>query len=100
MKEKKKKLQRDPLFFWPHSLLGLCSEQEENIHFLLGQVLTETLRPTAPGWFLQLFLTCKFIPLKLEMRVKIHLTPRSVTGLSQRENLKEELALEQAGDAP
>lgn len=81
---KKKKLQRDPLFFWPRSLLGLCSEQAVKIHFLLGQVQTETLRPTAPGWFPQLFLTCKFILLKLEMRVEIHLTPHSVTGLSQK----------------
>jgi len=33
--KKKKKFQRDPLFFWPHSLLGLCSEQAQKIHFTL-----------------------------------------------------------------
>lgn len=35
LSEEKKKLQHDPLLFWPHSLFGLCSEQAQKIHFML-----------------------------------------------------------------
>lgn len=34
--KKKKNLRHDPLFFWPRSLLGLCSERAQKIHFMLG----------------------------------------------------------------